>query len=133
MATEDDALTASSGKLTTTLGLSGSIGARLGSGTAGDGVFAGALATLASAVGALLCGVDADSVSLGAGIAGLFSGVAAGGFFSCSAGCSGGLGGSGSRSSAVRKRMLCIRIVPVNPSIVPVITTSLPKNVLALS
>ena len=80
-------------------------------------------------------GTDAGPTSFGLEITALRSEVGAitGDSFSGATGGSGGLGGSGKRSSAVRIRMLCIRIVPVSPSIVPVITTSLPKNPFALS
>ena len=154
MATEDDAPTASSGKLTTIFDRSGSIATRLGAGAGCGGVVAAALVAAAgagadgvlafvTAGGGVLrgagigagAGAVTGSASFGREITALFSdaGAIAGDSFSGSTGCSGGLGGSGKRSSAVRNRMLCIRIVPVSPSIVPVITTSFPKNTLALS
>src|SRR5579863_6977470 len=146
MATEDDAPTASSGKLTTIFERSGSTATRLGAGAGCGGVLAAALVAAAgagvdgafaavTAGGGVLRGAGIGAASFGREITALFSdaGAIAGDSFSGSTGCSGGLGGSGNRSSAVRNRMVCIRIVPVSPSIVPVITTSFPKNTLALS
>ena len=146
MATEDDAPTASSGKLTTIFERSGSIATRLGAGAGCGSVVAAALVAAAvagvdgvlaavTADGGVLRGAGIGSASFGREITALFSDAGAidGDSFSGSTGCSGGLGGSGNRSSAVRNRMVCIRMVPVSPSIVPVITTSFPKNTLALS